>query len=183
MSLIHRSKKPVAPSTPIAEPYQEESGQARRARVEAQEKAEADAQDARVKKSMSDAAKVNAAYFEREGALAKQAAEQNAKNRAAQRTQADINSESAAAGVTYPYRAYDKATDIDPLMDREPEYVQKAHGYVPPKRKPSITLQPQPDERFAPALQPARIKTEAELVQEKEEAQARMAAHLARRNQ
>jgi len=91
-------------------------------------KEDAEVLTARAKKiddSLSTTRGVNEAYFANQEALAAQAAVQNAKNHAAQKTQEQINAESiAAAKAAYAYKPYAPVT---------------------PKGRPSISLPTVPE--------------------------------------
>jgi hypothetical protein len=128
------------------ETFQKEAAQGveRRARLRQLEKDEAAARVCSIAISQAQTTGVNAEFFAKE-------AEHKAKIAA--------NKPIVLPGPTkeeilardqeyYPRPAVNKPEEggVDSLLDREPLYVQEAMGYTPPKLKPSITLQPKPDQ-------------------------------------
>jgi hypothetical protein len=128
--------EPVTEPKPLSEAQREAiEGAERRARVEAIEKAEADTQAARIEKNKKDSEGMAEEYF---GRLAERQA------------QAQANKPITIPAAPDPEvlrKAEHKSERVggDSLMEKEPEYVQKMHGYTPFKPKPSITLQPKPN--------------------------------------
>ena len=201
MSLINRKPKnaertaqstPVQPPQPIASepaeltPYEIEvnKGAAMRARLRQMEKDEAEAIAKCNEASASQTRHVNAEFFAKEEELARQAAEQNAKNKEAQRLR---DKEAVARRIAendngYPYRKWSR-NDVDPLLETSPWYIQEAAGYVPiaKRPKPIVVLQPQLEPEEKPKYIAPRILTEAERTKEKADAIARMNAYLASR--
>jgi hypothetical protein len=113
----------------------------RRERCEAIEKAEADAQKVRVDAATKIAQETNERWRLKQEAEAKQIAEQNAKNTAAQ-AERDKNAaarrleENKAAIEAYRYRPYDP-TERDHLVEQQSEAYKKSVGYNPkPEPKP-----------------------------------------------
>jgi hypothetical protein len=126
--------------------------------------AERAAYKAKVKASTDRTAGVNEAYFKRKAEEAEQCRLQNERNAAAQKTQTQINEERIKNALVeaYPYRPWQKG-DLDPLMQQEPEYVQRQNGYAPVAIKPSLVAETKPAESFVPPPQTFKPLTEAEL--------------------
>ena len=166
-------------------PYEKEvnKGVVMRTHLRQLERDEAEAIAKRNEASASQTRHVNAEFFAKEEELARQAAEQNAKNKEAQRLR---DKEAAARRIAendngYPYRKWSR-NDVDPLLETSPWYIQEAAGYVPiaKRPKPIVVLQPhEPEEK--PKFIAPRILTEAERTKEKADAIARMNAYLASR--
>jgi hypothetical protein len=106
----------------------------------------------------------NRLYFEAQEKRAEEVRISNKRNAADQKTQTQINEERIKNALVeaYPYRPWQKG-DLDPLMQQEPEYVQRQNGYAPVAIKPSLVAETKPAERFVPPPQTFKPLTEAEL--------------------
>ncbi len=114
-----------------------QEGRKRRARVEAEEKAAADAQAARIEQAEAPSRNINKTYWDKQEALAKQTAEQNAKNAAAQK-QRDTDGAARRIAENEAARSYRGP-------NKPPEGFLDIYGTVPAPRKAPIRLTPQPD--------------------------------------
>src|ERR1035437_7131131 len=123
------------------ENFIEEPVEVRRARLRQMEKDENEARTKQIEDASAPTRNVNAEYFAKQEALAKQIAENKSISLPKQ-----TNAEAIAAQTArYPRPAVNPQPFSDSLMDRESDASRRAACYVTPKLKASISLQPSPE--------------------------------------
>jgi hypothetical protein len=109
-------------------------------RVLAEEEAAKKLKADRVAKNDADCAAVNAEFFRKQEELSAQIAA-NKPVALPKQTNEDAV---AATAARYPYPVTNPQPIGDHLMESQSDACKRAAGYIPPKLKPSITLQPLP---------------------------------------
>ena len=152
--------------------YSTETVEQRKARLRAEDTEEKAARERQIEAASAPTRHLNAEYFSKQEALAKQIAEQNAKNAAAQ-----VEREKAA-NERNTAEAKARIEALHGNKNKPPEGFLDMAGTIPCKRNPSITLQPKPDsDSMRPTVSQPPPKPLTE--DEKEAAVRRMNAYLA----
>lgn len=118
--------------------YVEESVEARKARLRQMEKDEREVREQQIEASIALTRNVNDKYFAKQEELAAQIAANKSKTLPKQTNEDAV----AAKRAAYKYAPYNPNMR-DPLLDREPKYVQDALGYHPEPLKPSTVARPE----------------------------------------
>ena len=109
-------------------------------RVLAEEEAAKKLQADRTEQVNAATRNVNSEYFEKQRQL-----EEQARNNKPIVLKPQTNEDAiAATAARYPYPATNPQPVGDQLMEQQSDACKRAAGYIPPKLKPSITLQPLP---------------------------------------
>lgn len=141
--LVNRQKKSIETADQEPDQYVEESGELRRARMKAFEKAEQEAQDQRI--ALSN--RIALESCSNNDPVAREKALQEAIKNNPSKVLAPPTGQELAQQSQEKYRYNYAMPASDPLMEKEPAYVQRQLGYTPFKPKPSLVLQPQPAPR------------------------------------